>query len=119
MQLRSNFIAAVDQDVAGIDPFSDINDSNGTGTSGDTCLGGQDDLLCRDVGFAKDYLVHSLSVNYSEPAHWAVTVGVSNLMDKAPPQVDGTEITSKNNAAIGYGYNMMGRTIYANFAYQF
>jgi hypothetical protein len=40
-------------------------------------------------------------------------------MDKAPPQVDGTEITSKNNAAIGYGYNMMGRTIYANFAYQF
>jgi len=32
VQLRSNFIAAVDQDVAGIDPFSDINDSNGTGT---------------------------------------------------------------------------------------
>ena len=118
VQLRSNFIAAVDQDPAGIDPFSDIFDSNGTGTTGDTCLGGQQDLLCRDVGFAKDYLVHSLSLNYSED-NWSATVGASNLFDKAPPQVDGSEISSKNNAAIGYGYNMMGRTIYANFGYKF
>ena len=118
VQLRSNFIAAVDQDPAGIDPFSDIFDSNGTGTTGDTCLGGQQDLLCRDVGFAKDYLVHSLSLNYQED-NWSATVGASNLFDKAPPQVDGSEISSKNNAAIGYGYNMMGRTIYANFGYKF
>ena len=108
----------MDQDPAGIDPFSDIFDSNGTGTTGDTCLGGQQDLLCRDVGFAKDYLVHSLSLNYSED-NWSATVGASNLFDKAPPQVDGSEISSKNNAAIGYGYNMMGRTIYANFGYKF
>jgi iron complex outermembrane receptor protein len=122
VQLRSNFIAAVDQDVVGIDEFSDVYgvlDANGdpTRVASDTSLGG-DVPLARDVGFAKDYLIHSLSLSYLED-NWAVTVGASNLMDKAPPRVDGTEITSKNNAAIGYGYNLSGRTIYVNFGYEF
>lgn len=112
IQLRSNFIAAVQQDVEDIDEFSDI-----FGTS-DTCLGAPDDLQCRDVGFAKDYMIHTLSVSYIED-NWAVTLGARNVFDKAPPRVDGTEITSVNNAAIGYGYNMMGRTIYLNGAYEF
>jgi outer membrane receptor protein involved in Fe transport len=48
-----------------------------------------------------------------------VSVGVRNLQDKAPPMVDGSEVTSKNNAAIGYGYDMMGRTIFVNAGYRF
>jgi iron complex outermembrane receptor protein len=118
LQLRSNYIGSVDQDSRDIDPFSDINDSNGTGTFSDTCLGGPDDLLCRDVGFAKSYLIHSLSLSFVED-NWGVTVGASNILDKAPPKVDGSEVSAKNNAAIGYGYNMIGRTVYMNFAYEF
>jgi len=118
VQLYSQFIGKVSQDSRDIDPFSDIYDLNGTGTFSDTCLGGTDDELCRDVGFADDYLVHTLSVSYRED-NWAVTLGASNLFDKAPPKVDSSEVTAKNNAAIGYGYNLSGRTIYANFGYEF
>jgi iron complex outermembrane receptor protein len=117
LQLRSNFIAAVEQEVAGIDPFSDIYDSQSTGTFGDTCLGTP--VTCRDVGFAEDYLIHSMSLTYEESGQWGVTVGVRNIQDKAPPLVDGSEVTSKNNAAIGYGYDMYGRTIYVNAGYKF
>jgi iron complex outermembrane receptor protein len=117
LQLRSNFIAAVEQEVAGIDPFSDIYDSQATGTYGDTCLGTP--VTCRDVGFAEDYLTHSLSLTYEEAGQWGVTVGVRNIQDKAPPLVDGSEVTSVNNAAIGYGYDMYGRTIYVNAGYKF
>ena len=48
-----------------------------------------------------------------------MTVGATNILDEAPPKVDGTEITSKNNAAIGYGYDMLGRVVYVNFGYKF
>jgi iron complex outermembrane receptor protein len=116
VQLRSNFTAAVEQEVLGIDPFSDIYDSQATGTYGDTCLGTP--VTCRDVGFAEDYWVHTLSASYRED-NWGVSVGVRNLQDKAPPMVDGSEVTSKNNAAIGYGYDMMGRTIFVNAGYSF
>ena len=116
VQLRSNFTAAVEQEVLGIDPFSDIYDSQSTGTYGDTCLGTP--VTCRDVGFAEDYWVHTLSASYQED-NWGVSVGVRNLQDKAPPMVDGSEVTSKNNAAIGYGYDMMGRTIFVNAGYTF
>jgi iron complex outermembrane receptor protein len=116
VQLRSNFTAAVEQEVLGIDPFSDIYDSQSTGTFGDTCLGTP--VTCRDVGFAEDYWIHTLSARYSED-NWGVSVGVRNLQDKAPPMVDGSEVTSKNNAAIGYGYDMMGRTIFVNAGYRF
>ena len=49
----------------------------------------------------------------------AFSLGVRNLTDKQPPRVDGNEISSVNNAAIGYGYDLMGRTVYANFGYNF
>jgi iron complex outermembrane receptor protein len=119
-QLRTNYTAAVDQDPAGIDPLSDIYDSLNTGTFGDTCLGdtGAGDAYCRDVGFADDYMTHTLSVSYTGD-NWAVALGVRNLQDKAPPMVDGSEVTSKNNAAIGYGYDMLGRTIFLSGGYAF
>jgi iron complex outermembrane receptor protein len=116
VQLRTNFTASVEQEVLGIDPFSDIYDSQSTGTFGDTCLGTP--VTCRDVGFADDYMIHTVSASYNED-NWGVSVGVRNLQDKAPPMVDGSEVTSKNNAAIGYGYDMMGRTIFVSAGYEF
>jgi iron complex outermembrane receptor protein len=116
LQIRTNFQAAVEQEVAGIDPFSDIYDSQATGTYGDTCLGTP--VTCRDVGFADDYMVHTISLGYRED-NWGAVVGIRNIQDKAPPMVDGSEVTSKNNAAIGYGYDMMGRTIFVSAGYSF
>ena len=75
-------------------------------------------MTCRDVGYADDYFVHSLSLTYEED-NYGITVGATNILDEAPPQVDGTEITSKNNAAIGYGYDMLVRTVYVNLGYKF
>ena len=115
----TRYISDVDQNPLGIDPYSDIYDTNFTGTYGDTCQGeAYGDLTCRDVGYADDYFVHSLSLTY-EDDNFAMTVGASNILDEAPPKVDGTEITSKNNAAIGYGYDMLGRSAYMYLAYKF
>jgi iron complex outermembrane receptor protein len=115
----TRYISDVDQNPLGIDPYSDIYDTNATGTYGDTCEGeAYADLTCRDVGFADDYFVHSLSLTYEED-NYAVTVGATNILNEEPPKVDGTEITSVNNAAIGYGYDMLGRVMYVNLGYKF
>ena len=63
-------------------------------------------------------MTHSLSVTYKED-NWYVNVGARNIFDKEPPRVDGSEVSSVNNVPIGYGYNLMGRSLYVNFAYQF
>ena len=98
------------QDERFTDEFSDIYDSGDTGFTGETCLGPPDDLLCRDVDSAPGYVVHSLSGWYSGDT-WTVGIGASNLFDKEPPQVDGTEGPSKiKNTPIGAGYDIQGRT---------
>ena len=118
VMLRSNYISSVDQDPLARDPYSDIYDTNETGYYGDTCLGEGYYDTCRDVGHADDYMTHSLSVTYKED-NWAINVGARNIFDKEPPRVDGSEVSSVNNVPIGYGYNLMGRSLYVNFAYQF
>lgn len=119
LQLYTSYLSSVQQDVEGLDTWSDHLDTNDTGFYADTCLGPTNgDLFCRDVGYADRYMVHSLSLSYVED-NWNATIGARNLFDEAPPKVDGNEVSSVNNAPIGYGYNLSGRTIYANFEYQF
>ena len=115
LQLRTNWMSAVDQDPSGIDEFGDIYSTFDVGA--DTCLGAEyGDVVCRDVGFAPAYMYHSLSLSYIED-NWALTLGARNITNEAPPMVDGSEVSSINNAPIGYGYNLMGRSLYLNFAY--
>jgi iron complex outermembrane receptor protein len=115
LQLRTNWMSAVDQDPSGIDEFGDIYSTFDVGA--DTCLGAEyGDVVCRDVGFASAYMYHSLSLSYLED-NWALTLGARNITNEAPPMVDGSEVSSVNNAPIGYGYNLMGRSLYLNFAY--
>jgi iron complex outermembrane receptor protein len=110
------YISDVEQDPAGIDLFSDINDSQGTGFIGDTCLGPDEgDVLCRDVGFAASYVTHSMSVTYFAE-DWSLRFGLSNVFDKEPPLVDGNEILSLNNAPIGYGYDLNGQVAFLSFS---
>jgi iron complex outermembrane receptor protein len=118
LQIRSSYISSVDQDPTARDPYSDIYDTNDTGFYGDTCYGEGYYDTCRDVGYADDYMIHTMSLTYIED-NWAVTLGARNIFNKAPPRVDGDEISSVNNAPIGYGYDLGGRTLYMNAAYSF
>lgn len=108
-----NYIGSVEQRAEFVDDFEDAI----TGGS-DTCFGPPDDVLCRDIGFADNYFRHALSVFYIGD-EWNLGVGVRNLFDESPPFVDGTEVRAINNAPVGYGYDLMGRTFFFNAAYNF
>lgn len=110
---QTRYLGAVDQDPSAVDDFSDVY-----GTS-DTCLGvANGDVDCRDFAEADDYYLHTASLYYRGDT-WTVGGGVRNVFDTSPPEVDGSEVTAINNAPIGYGYNLMGRTFYLNVAKQF
>ena len=109
---ETNYISSVSQDPAVADPFSDI-----FGIA-DTCFGPPDDVLCRDIGDADNYFRHGLSLFYAGD-YWSVGGGVRNMFDEEPPFVDGSEIQAINNAPIGYGYDLQGRTYFLNAAYRF
>ena len=81
---------------------------------GDTCGGPiYGDVLCRDVGFADAYFVHSASVGYTADT-WRVTAGVSNVFNTAPPEVDSSEVFAISNTPVGNGYDLDGRRFFVN-----
>jgi iron complex outermembrane recepter protein len=104
---NTSYIGSVEQDVDGIDEFDDISGI------ADTCLGGSVDVLCRDVGYASKYMNHSFSVSYLHD-DYTIRLGMRNVFDTAPPMVDSSEVLSANNAPIGSGYDLQGRTVFLN-----
>ena len=44
---------------------------------------------------------------------------IRNVFDREPPMVDPSEITSKSNAPLGYGYSLNGRNYFLNVQYNF
>ena len=110
---QTRYIGSVEQDPDGVDEFSDIN-----GTS-QTCLGPDEgDVLCRDVGFAGSYINHTVSVFY-RGNDWTLGLGVRNVFDKAPPEVDNSEVFAAVNAPQGVGYDLNGRRYFINVGYRF
>ena len=78
-----------------------------------TCLGPPDDLLCKDLEYAGDYWLHSTSLRYGADT-WLVRMGVRNVFDISPPQVDRTAVWSDvNNSPRGMGYDFDGRVFFA------
>ncbi|WP_288131860.1 TonB-dependent receptor [Microbulbifer sp.] len=115
----TRYLGSVEQDDQYVDDFSDIYDTNNTGFISDTCIGSANGGIdCRDVGFADDYMVHSASMYYYADT-WTAGLGVSNVFNDAPPQVNGDEVTSINNTPIGYGYDLQGRTMFLNLQKNF
>jgi iron complex outermembrane receptor protein len=110
----TRYIGAVDQDPAEIDEWDDIYGI------ADTCRGPTEgDVLCRDVGFADDYFMHSMSVYYYGDT-WTIGGGVRNVFDEPPPMVDPSEaLDSVRNMPLGYGYDLNGRTFFLNIAARF
>ena len=106
-----NYIGKVDQGPDFVDDWDDISGI------GDTCFGPPDDVLCRDVGFGDAYWLHSTSV-YWYGDTFTFGAGIRNVFDQAPPLVDGTEVLSKNNVPLGYGYDLRGRTFFINLAWR-
>jgi len=116
---QARYIGDVEQAATGIDPLDDAYGSLGTGFFGDTCAGPTaGDVTCRDVGFADDYLIHTVAVRY-EADTWTVRAGVSNLFDKAPPLVDSNEVFAVSNTPIGNGYDLDGREFFASVSKKF
>ena len=109
----TRYLGSVHQDPDGLEDFAHI----GLPARGDTCLGPPDDLLCRDVGFADDYYMHSISLRRNGDA-WQVLGGIRNVFDEPPPVVDGSEVLSTNNTPIGYGYDYLGKSYFLSIRYQ-
>ncbi len=107
------YTGSVQQDPAGVDPFDEAI----TGAS-DTCDGPPTDVLCRDYANADNYFTQNMSVYYYGD-RWTFGGGIRNIENQRPPIVDGTEILSINNAPIGYGYDINGRTFFFNVAFSF
>ncbi len=105
------YLGSVAQDPDFLDDWEDAI----VGLS-DTCFGPPDDLLCRDVGFAEEYFMHSISLRRRGDA-WQIRGGIRNVFDEAPPRVDGDEVLSVNNAPIGYGYDYLGKGYFLNVRY--
>ena len=137
-----SFKSRVDQDPEGVDDWGsvygipDLNDPSEpdpiTGAVtyprvyADTCYGEDvnattgtgGDVDCRDVGFIKSQVTHNMSLYYRADTY-VVGFGVRNVFDKAPPRVDGTEISSYSNVPIGYGYSLFGREYFLNISKSF
>lgn len=137
---QTRMIGKTEQQEDDIDPLSDAfrfgPDGTRTGFVGDTCLGsgsrftagpnaGQldgivagDGVFCRDVGFADTYFVSSASVRYKAD-WWELRVGVSNIFDRSPPQIDTSEVFGISNTPIGNGYDLNGREFFASTRFKF
>ena len=114
---ETRFRRRVHQDFAGVDEYGDIWSSRDI--FADTCQGPDyGDVSCRDYGDSDNYFINNVSVYYSAD-RWTLGLGVRNVFDEWPPQVDGTEVFSINNTPIGYGYDLNGRLVFLNFALRF
>lgn len=109
-------LSPLQQDLRGIDDFGTAEDG-----SANTCMGPPDDVLCRDVGFADRYYLHSLSLTYRSPdGVMLIRAGSRNILNEKPPLVDDTEVWSLRGVPYGgFGYDLLGRTVFVNFAYTF
>ena len=111
---ETRYLSHVAQDVRGVDAF----DNAITGFS-DTCDGPPNDVLCRDWADADNYFLHNVSLYYYGD-RWTIGGGIRNALNEAPPVIDVTEPVSElNGAPTGYGYDLMGRTYFANVVFNF
>lgn len=137
---QTRYLGDMRQDPTGVDAFSDSMGFGPDGqrvlpaTIGNTCLGGGsrnttapfaqngivpgDGVFCRDIGYANDYFEHATSIRYRTDK-WEARIGVTNVFDRAPPEVDPSEVSSISNVPIGAGYNLDGREFFGSVRFKF
>jgi len=139
---QTRWIGRTEQDQDGIDELADAfarsPDGSPADFRGDTCYGNGsgtydeatgvftpdgvvpgDGIFCRDVGFADDYFVHTVSLRYNLSDTLVLRAGINNVFDTSPPQVDGNEIFSVSNIPIGNGYDLNGREYFGSVSFRF
>jgi len=139
---QTRWIGQTEQQADGIDPFSDAfgrgPDGQPTGFTSNTCLGNGsgansgpngefvadgvvagDGVFCRDVGFADDYFVHTISLRYDFSDDITLRAGVTNLLDDSPPLIDTNEVFGVSNTPIGNGYDLNGREFFGSISVRF
>ncbi|MEE9272540.1 MAG: TonB-dependent receptor [Robiginitomaculum sp.] len=116
----ARYIGNVRQKTEYLDKFNDaFGNEHPKLEKSDTCLGtAASDTLCRDVGFADSYMVHSASIRYRTDTH-TLRIGVTNIFDRDPPLVDSNEIFSVSNVPIGNGYDLNGREFFVAVSKKF
>jgi iron complex outermembrane receptor protein len=136
------YTGAVEQDVDGIDEFSDAfgrgPDGQPTGFFGDTCLGngsGRNNpvtgefvpdgivpgtgVFCRDLARADEQFLHTVSLRYRFDG-FTLIAGVDNIFNTAAPLISGGEgVTQIANTAIGNGYDYDGREFFFSVRKEF
>ena len=76
-------------------------------------------VACRPVTDSDDYWLHTVSFSWT-PKDWLFTLGVANVFDKAPPLVDeNADGDVYNNVALGRGYDILGRRVFAGVRKRF
>jgi len=73
-----------------------------------------DDVPCLQYDGLEDYWVHSASVGFSRDTY-VLRFGVNNVFDTAPPLTDNNNLGSLG----GIGYDLNGRTYFANVTKKF
>jgi iron complex outermembrane receptor protein len=75
-------------------------------------------LECRPVSQTKDYIVHDMSISWTND-DYRLNVGIRNVFNEAPPLVDKNGTFSNTNIPLGVGYDTFGRTPFINFTAAF
>ncbi|MBU2340555.1 MAG: TonB-dependent receptor [Alphaproteobacteria bacterium] len=126
----TRYVGSVQQDEDGLDEFADAfgfgPDGEENGFFSDTCLGNGspsgvvpgDGRFCRDIGFAEEQFLHTVSLRFRDD-RMTIIAGVDNVFNTAPPLVDGNEVLSIANTAIGNGYDYDGREFFASVRFDF
>ncbi|MCF8475100.1 MAG: TonB-dependent receptor [Emcibacter sp.] len=81
------------------------------GSSYEPCFDTTDNVKCRPVFHTNNYAVHDVSLTW-KPGDYSLTLGVSNVFDRAPEKVDSDGVFSDRNYPYGVGYDITGRSVY-------
>ena len=104
------------------------NTCTGLGSGSNTGPGGAfvpdgivegDGRFCRDVGFADDYFVHTVSLRYNFSDDITLRAGISNVFDENPPLIDTAQVFGISNTPIGNGYDLDGREYFGSINIRF
>ncbi len=74
---------------------------------------------CRPVYYTSNYAVHNAGLAYIW-RNYTLSVGVSNVFDSAPPEVDSDGVAfSRRNVPLGVGHDLIGRTFFGTLIARF
>ncbi len=81
-------------------------------------LGAPEGVLCREIDYIGSYVQHDLSVSY-ERDDWTMTLGMVNVLDKAPPLIGQGTGPARMNIVVQSGHDLIGRRAFLSLNKRF